>query len=103
MKRLIAAAIVAAITIPAQADVVASAPRVGGGEIVLTNLQGKCPPRSKIAFARNSGGKTVFGCWSMEGEYVVIGYEDGDFLTYDYRGFTMTEKHRSKNKGGTSL
>ena len=24
-------------------------------------------------------------------------------LTYDYRGFTMTEKYRSKNKGGTSL
>ena len=39
----------------------------------------------------------------MEGEYVVIGYEDGDFLTYDFRGFTMTEKYRSNNKGGTSL
>ena len=100
MKKLIAA-IMAAAVLPVSAEVVATAAKKGGGEIVITDLQGKCPSGSKVAFARDPGGRTVFGCWTTQGYYILIAYNDGDFLTYDMAGFIMTEKYRIK--GDTKL
>lgn len=100
MKRFIAA-LVAAAVLPAYAEVVAIAPKKAGGDIVLTDVQGKCPARTKMAFARDIGGRTTFGCWTVEGYYIVVAYNDGDVLTYDVGGFTMSDKYRNKKNENT--
>lgn len=96
MKRLLALALIAPAL--AHADVVATSPNTGGGQIVLTDEPGKCQPGTKAMFARIPGGSAIFGCWAYNDGFVFVKYTDGDVRIYNADNFVIAPKY-NKPKG----
>ena len=96
MKRLLAVAMIAPAL--ACADIVATSPNTGGGQIVLTDNQAGCPSGMKQAFARVPGGSAIFGCWTIMEGFVQVRYADGDSRLYNADNFVMGQKY-AKSKG----
>lgn len=76
----------------AQAGTLFTIPNRGGGDIQFTDTD--CPnrPGQAVVFAVGSGGKiTVAGCWTMNGDYVLVRWNDGDDYTYPLEDGELTD------------
>lgn len=83
------------------ADTVAIGGNTGGGQIILTDMQGNCNSGSKMAYSRIPGGSAIHGCWSIPDDWILVRWSDGDFRMYDPRNFLMQGKYAptAKQKG----
>jgi hypothetical protein len=82
---------------------VAVMPNRAGGGVVLTNedcyLKGKNYEGLKRSYAVANGGQTIDGCFYLENDFVVLGYEDGTKYRYPIAQFQLLEKdHQSGHK-----
>ena len=74
----------------AQAGTVAAMKNNAGGVIVLTDL--KCDKTSMVVYANTDKGKTAFGCWFVDENFVFIRWSDGEVRTYPFSDWTFKAK-----------
>lgn len=60
------------------------APMASGSKLTLTfNKTTQCNQYAGfVAYLRGASGKTLFGCWSLVNEEIMVVYQDGDVYTY---------------------
>ena len=87
MKRLLLALILVGY---AQAGTVAMMKNNAGGMIVLTDV--KCDKKSLVVYANADNGKTMFGCWFADDNFVFIRWNDGETRTYPLTDWTVKAK-----------
>ena len=87
MKRfLLALALIGA----AHAGTVATMKNNAGGMIVLTDA--RCDKKSLVVYANSDTGKTMFGCWFVDDNFVFIRWNDGEIKTYPFGDWTYKAK-----------
>ena len=80
------------LSLNANAEVIAEVINNGGGTISLTNVPCKSINGTSIAYSYVSNGKSLLGCWTIEGTRVFIKWDDGDLRSYDAGAFTLKKK-----------
>lgn len=90
MRKLLATLILAAA--PAFAGTVATATNNSGGILVLTDV--KCEGKNTlVAYTTSSMGNTLFGCWFLDDNFVLISWADGDIRSYPFGIWVMKKKN----------
>ena len=92
-----------------KADTFATLPNQGGGKIVITDercvVNGKHYDKLNRAYFYTSSGTSGEGCWTTEGEVIVIVWEADDKVRrYPMENFTLGPKYKNnsnRNNKGT--
>ena len=79
-------------TFNAQAAVVATMPNQSGGQMVLTDAVCKASPKLWTMFGYTGNGEILSGCWTAEGNMVVVVWQDGDIRRYPISAFTLPSR-----------
>jgi len=91
MKTLIALMLMAA-SLNASADTWI-AKSESGGDIVLTDRPCQKYKTLRVAYARNTDGSTIEGCWTYMDHYVHVAYFIGEKRVYDPALFVKSETY----------
>lgn len=104
MKKILASLVlcVSAVT-SVKAETIATLPNRAGGKIVLTDeacvIRGKHYKDLNRVYNYGASGYTTEGCWTIEGETVLVAWEDDDKpRRYPIENFTMNSSY-GKKKG----
>jgi hypothetical protein len=89
-----------------RAETIATLPNKAGGKIVITDepcvINGKSYKNLNRVYNYGSSGYSTEGCWTIEGETVVVVWEDDDKVRrYPIENFTMNSNY-SKKKGNNN-
>lgn len=102
MKKLLVS-VLCVTSLAVQAEPIAHANNQGGGKIVLTNqvcyMNGKTYEGLYNAYNYVEGGRSMDGCYVLDGETVVVIWEDNTKYRYPVSNFTLIKK----NKGGRQI
>lgn len=93
MKSIIAALALAATV--ATAGTVATTKNAAGAMAVLTDVRCEGSKNTFIAYTVYDGGKTLLGCWSMDDNFIIVRWDDGDLRMYPFHIWDLKTK-----KGG---
>lgn len=63
---------------PAHAKVLAEAPMLDGGVVLLHDEPGPCVGRAQLAEYFNAAGEKTLGCWITRGAHIALVFFDGD-------------------------
>jgi hypothetical protein len=98
IKKLIA--VLLCLPLLAVAEPIAQADNDGGGKIVLTNdaciVKGKHYENLYVIYSVLSGGRSIDGCYGLEGDTVVAIWEDCTKYRYPVSIFTLIKKKSGK-------
>lgn len=86
------------------ADTFATLPNQAGGKIVITDercfMYGKHYEKFNRAYNYGSSGNTSEGCWTFEGETVLVVWENDDKVRrYPAENFTLAPKYKNNSSG----
>ncbi len=97
MKRLALLLTLAASTPAlAQSEWFARVGNESGGEIVLLTTRGECPEKFLRAFATDTAGRIVWGCWMLSSTHVHVVYENGWERAYQQQGWTINPSYQTQ-------
>ena len=76
-----------------------------GGEIRLTyrKCESNSYKRPFHVYSRNPDGRAIYGCWSMEGDWIHVRWDDGDNRIYPASSFYEVPGTAPATKKGTAL
>ena len=84
-----------AISVSAQADVIATLENKAGGLIYLTDVATKgCSSNMKAVYATSKEGKSIWGCWFVDDVSVHIKWDSGDSSAFPAGAFTLMKKNK---------
>jgi hypothetical protein len=86
-----------------KADTFATLPNQGGGKIVITDercvVNGRHYEKLNRAYFYTSSGTSGEGCWTTEGEVIVIVWESDDKVRrYPMENFTLAPKYKNNSR-----
>ena len=77
---------------------VGTIPSKGGGHLVFTSVQSDvCKPYQYAMYIRESTGQVrIWGCYSIEGDQIMVWYLDGDFYSYPFNALTLDPEWKKR-------
>lgn len=87
MSRLLLIIALLAAPLTSMAGVIGRAESGAGGEIILTDVKGRCNS-GHVVFSRAPNGEYITGCWELiSKQYLAITWQDGDVRMYKTADF----------------
>ena len=77
---------------------VGTIPNKNGGHLVFTSVHSDvCKPYQYAMYIRESTGQVrIWGCYSIEGDQLMVQYLDGDFYSYPVSAITLDPEWRKQ-------
>jgi hypothetical protein len=99
-NRIAVAALITALSVsPVAAEWVAKASTTKGGQIVLLRSVGGCEKGMLRMYIAESTGRLIAGCWTATDLHVIVVFDDGIRMAYDYTGWDINRKPKQEAGG----
>lgn len=104
---LVSLGLLLSVSTAVKAETFATLPNQGGGKIVLTDercvVNGRHYDKLNRAYFYTSSGTSGEGCWTTEGETIVVVWENDDKVRrYPMENFTLGPKYKNNNNSRNS-
>lgn len=103
-SKLIVLLVLLLVSMGAHAEWIARAKTTKGGDIVLT--AGTCKNAPSRSWARmyvaTDKGALIWGCYMLTELHIMVVFDDGTSMAYDYSGWTVNNKDDPKPQDGGS-
>ena len=105
---LVSLGLLLSVSTAVKAETFATLPNQGGGKIVLTDercvVNGRHYEKLNRSYFYTSSGTSGEGCWTTEGEVIVVVWENDDKVRrYPMENFTLGPKYKNNSKGRSTL
>jgi hypothetical protein len=74
----------------ANAATIATSPNNSGGQMILTDI--KCKKSGFVAYTTVPNGKTGFGCYFWDDNYIHVEWDEAGVMSYPYSSWTFKAK-----------